>query len=40
MTDSELKEILIDIICYECDFSEEELEFWTWLIWALGLTSS
>ena len=40
MTDSELKTILIDIICYECDFSEEELEFWDWFFEALELTNS
>jgi len=37
MTDSQLKEVLVDIICWQCGFSEEELEFWSWLLWALGL---
>jgi len=40
MTDAELKQLIIDQICFECDFTLEELEFWTWLVWALGLVDS
>lgn len=41
MTDSELKETIMDIICSQLDFDNIEMvEFYTWLLWALGLTNS
>ena len=43
MTDSQLKEALIDCICYDEFFDWDDLElvsFWDWLFWALGLTNS
>jgi hypothetical protein len=40
MTGSQLKILIINQICCEVNFdSFWELEFWTWLIWALGLCS-
>jgi hypothetical protein len=40
MNNSELKVLIINQICYEVDFEKFwQLEFWTWLIWALGLCS-
>lgn len=38
--DSFLKELIVGTICQECDFSEQQLEFYTWLLWSLGLTNS
>jgi len=41
MKNSELKVLIINQICWEVDFENFwQLEFWTWLIWALGLCSS
>jgi len=37
ISDSEVKVLIMNQICQECGFTPEELEFWTWLIWALGL---
>lgn len=37
---AELKKTIISTICFECNFTPEELEFWTWLIWALGLQNN
>jgi len=36
MADAQLKEIIIEAAS-ECDFLPEELVFYTWLLWALGL---
>ena len=38
--ETELKQVIMNTICFECDFSYEELEFFTWLIWALGLQNN
>lgn len=41
MSDSELKSLIIDQICEELDLDNiYEVEFYTWLIWALGLCNS
>ncbi|MBE0478899.1 hypothetical protein IBX65_07270, partial [Candidatus Aerophobetes bacterium] len=37
--DSFLKRLIIDQVCWEKNFISEELEFYTWLIYALGLTN-
>jgi len=42
LTDSELKEIIINTFCYsEYDLDDiEVVQFYCWLLWALGLTNS
>lgn len=40
MVDSELKNMIIDQVCHECNFTLQELEFYTWLIWALDLCNA
>lgn len=42
MTNSQLKELIIDSFCYsEFDLDDvEQVQFFCWLLWALGLVDS
>ncbi|MEA1965183.1 MAG: hypothetical protein U9O41_08720 [Candidatus Aerophobetes bacterium] len=41
MEDTRLKELIINQICEEVDLDDFiEVEFYTWLIWALGLQNN
>jgi len=41
ITNAELKKMIIADFCYQFDLDNIEMvEFFTWLIWALGLTNS
>ena len=41
LSNTELKNLLIDQICEEIDLSDPiQVEFYAWLIWALGLQNN
>lgn len=41
LSDSELKQVIMDTICSQLDLDNiEQVQFYTWLIWALGLCNS